>query len=157
MLLRQEDCSLAIWLNQLLSQVISPRPASTSTVNTRRSTTPRGKTASTSRTTTLPLQPQPPITPTVFISKRQPTVARSEHQASVVNPWLGADTWSSTRKLMRGNESLSSVEGTLSRGKRDQDLEGLQTLSERRNLHVYLEQKAEWAVQGECQAQKKTI
>ena len=156
-LLRQEDCSLAIWLNQLLPQVISPRPASTSTVNTLRSTTPRGKTASTSRTTTLPLQPQPPITPTVFISKRQPTVARSEHQASVVNPWLGADTWSSTRKLMRGNESLSSVEGTLSRGKRDQDLEGLQTLSERRNLHVYLEQKAEWAVQGECQAQKKTI
>ena len=58
---------------------------------------------------------------------------------------------------MRGNESLSSVEGTLSRGKRDQYLEGLQTLSERKNLHVYLEQKAEWAVQGECQAQKKTI
>ena len=79
-LLRQEDCSLAIRLNQVLPQVISPRPASTSTVNTRRSTTPRGETASTSRTTTLPLQPQPPITPTVFISKRQPAVARSEHQ-----------------------------------------------------------------------------
>ena len=55
------------------------------------------------------------------------------------------------------NESLSSVEGTLSRGTRDQDLEGLQTLSERTNLRVYLEQKAEWSVQGECQAQKKTI
>ena len=38
-LLRQEDCCLAIWLIQLLSQVMSPRPASTSAVSTRRSTT----------------------------------------------------------------------------------------------------------------------
>ena len=43
---------------------------------------------------------------------------RSPQQASpsVVNPWLGADMWS------------------------DRDLEIVQTLSERRNLHVYLEQ-----------------
>ena len=40
---------------------------------------------------------------------------------------------------MRGNESISSVVGTLSRGKRDRELESVQTLSERRNLHVYLE------------------
>ena len=53
MLLRQEDCCLAIWLNALLSQVLSPRPASTSAAGTRRSTTPRGGTASTSRTMTL--------------------------------------------------------------------------------------------------------
>ena len=31
----------------------------------------------------------------------------------------------------------------------------MQTLSERRNLHVYLEQKAESAVQGECAAQRR--
>ena len=58
---------------------------------------------------------------------------------------------------MRGNESFSSVEGTLPRGRRDRDLESVQTLSERRILHVYLEQKAELAVQGECAAQKRFI
>ena len=39
--------------------------------------------------------------------------------ASVVNPWLSADMWSSTRKPVRGNASIASVEGTLSRGKRE--------------------------------------
>ena len=34
-------------------------------------------------------------------------------------------------------------------------MESAQTLSERRKLHVYLEQKAELAVQGECAAQKR--
>ena len=33
--------------------------------------------------------------------------------------------------------------------------ESAQTLSERRNHHAYLEQKAELAVQGECAAQKR--
>ena len=37
--LRQEGCCLAAWLNHLFSQVISPRPASTSAVSARRSTT----------------------------------------------------------------------------------------------------------------------
>ena len=65
---------------------------------------------------------------------------------------------------MRGNASIASVEGTLSRGKRDRDLECAQTLSERQKLHVYcvkgeismptLKRKAELAVQGECAAQK---
>ena len=73
--------------------------------------------------------------------------------ASVVNPWLGADTWSSTRKLVRGNESLSSVEGTLSRGKKEIKIWKVCKL-ERKNVHVYLEQKAGSAVQGECAAQK---
>ena len=59
------------------------------------------------------------------------------------------------RKLVRGNESISSVGGTLSRGKRDRDLESVQTLSERSNLQGYLEQKTELAVQGECAAQKR--
>ena len=56
---------------------------------------------------------------------------------------------------MRGLDSISNVEGTLSRGKRDRDLDSVQTLSERRNLHVYLEQKAELTVQGDCAAQKR--
>ena len=56
---------------------------------------------------------------------------------------------------MRGKVSVSSVEGTTSAGKRDRNLESAQTLSERRNLHVHLEQKAELAVQGECAAQKR--
>ena len=59
-ILRQKDCGLAIWLNQLLSHFLSPRPASTSAVSTSRSSAPRGETASTLRTTTLPPQPQPP-------------------------------------------------------------------------------------------------
>ena len=56
---------------------------------------------------------------------------------------------------MRGNALNASVEGTLSRGKRDRDLESAQTLSERQHLHVYLEQKAELADQGECVAQRR--
>ena len=56
---------------------------------------------------------------------------------------------------MRGNESIASVAGTLSRRKRDQDLESAQTLSERRNVHVYLERKAELAFERECAAQKR--
>ena len=56
---------------------------------------------------------------------------------------------------MRGNESIAGVEGTLSRGKRDRDLVRVQTLSERTNLHVYLEQKADLAVQGGCTAQRR--
>ena len=56
---------------------------------------------------------------------------------------------------MRGNESLSSVEGTLSRGKRDRDLASVQTMSERQILHAHLEQKTDLAVRGECVAQKR--
>ena len=56
---------------------------------------------------------------------------------------------------MRGNESIASVEDSVPRGKRDRDLDSAQTLSERANLHVYLEQKAESAVRGECAAQKR--
>ena len=81
---------------------------------------------------------------------QQQQVAASGSQqpasSSVTNPWLSADLWG-TRKLVRGNEAISSVEGTLSRGKGDRDLESVQTLFEMRNLHVYLE-KAELAVQG---------
>ena len=67
---------------------------------------------------------------------------------------VSADFWGA-RKLVRGNESFSSVEGTLSRGKGDRDLESVPTLSERRNLHAYREKKAVLAFQEECAAQKR--
>ena len=57
---------------------------------------------------------------------------------------------------MQGNESISSVERDFVERKRDRDSESVQTLSKSRNLHVYLEQKAELAVEGECAAQKKS-
>ena len=56
---------------------------------------------------------------------------------------------------MRGGASNASVEGMLSRGKRDRDFESVQTLSERQNLHVYLKHKAEMAVRGGCAAQRR--
>ena len=56
---------------------------------------------------------------------------------------------------MRGIESFSSVERSLSKGKRDQDLESVQILPERRNLHAYLEKTAKLAFRGECAAQKR--
>ena len=56
---------------------------------------------------------------------------------------------------MRGNESFPNVERSLLKGKRDRDLETVQTLSVRRNLHTYLEKKAALAFQGECAAQTR--
>ena len=50
---------------------------------------------------------------------------------------------------------MQVLKGTLSRGKRGRDLESAQTLSEKRNLHVYLEHKAELAVQGESAAHRR--
>ena len=50
---------------------------------------------------------------------------------------------------MRGDESIASVEGTLSRRKRDRDLDSVQASSERRHLHDYLERKAESAVRAQ--------
>ena len=43
----------------------------------------------------------------------------------------------------------------LSRGKRDRDKDSAKSQSERHSLHVYLEQKAELAVHGECSAQRR--
>ena len=79
LLLRLKKDSLAIWLHHFLTQVRSPSLVSTSAVSTRLSITARGETASTSRMA-LPPQPQLPRTSTVFISKRQPSVARSMYQ-----------------------------------------------------------------------------
>ena len=113
---------------------------------------PRGETASTSRMT-LPPQSQPLRTPTVFISKRQPAEARSPSvPASVVNPWLGADMWSSTRKLVRGTTSSASVDGLCREEKEIEIWKVYKLCLKRRILHVYLEQKAELAVQGEMRS-----
>ena len=109
---------------------------------------------STRRSTTLEekqLQHRHDLTTTVAASENshrlhQQTAASGGQQqvpASAVNPWLGADTRSSTWKLLRGDESIASVEGTWSRGKRDRYLESVKTLSERQQLHVYVEQTAE--------------
>ena len=46
-------------------------------------------------------------------------------------------------------------EETYSKGTRDRDLESVRTLSERKDLHVYLEQKADLAVRQECAAQRR--
>ena len=58
---------------------------------------------------------------------------------------------------MRGNELISRVEGILSRGQRDRDLESAQTLSESRKLHAYLDKKAEPAFQGDCVAHQEHV
>ena len=142
--LRQQGCSLAIWLNHLFTQVMSPSPASTSAVSTRRSITPRGETASTSRMTFFHHSPSlRELRP--FYKQAAASGSPQLVPASEVNQWVSADMWFRTWKLVRGNSSNASVEGTLSRGKRDRDWD-VQTLSQRRNLHVYLEQKAELAV-----------
>ena len=77
--LRQEGCCLAIWPTPLLIQVMSPRPASTSAVSTRRSTTHRGETAPTSRMA-LPPQSQPPKTPMVFVETSHNTQHNNTQQ-----------------------------------------------------------------------------
>ena len=43
----------------------------------------------------------------------------------------------------------------MSRRQRDRDLNSAKTLSDRRNLHQFLDWKAESAVQGEVEAQKR--
>ena len=48
-----------------------------------------------------------------------------------------------------------SVEETFPKGKTDRDLESVQTPSERQNLHVYLEQRADLAVREECAALRR--
>ena len=56
---------------------------------------------------------------------------------------------------MRGNESIASVEGTLSRGKRDRDSNVVQTPKDRQHLHKLLERKAVLAARGEKSVQKR--
>ena len=69
-----------------------------------------------------------------------------------------AEMWSArSRKLLRSDVSnITHVEETYSKGKRDRDLESVRTLSGRKVLHVYLEQKADLAVRHECAAQRRS-
>ena len=80
----------------------------------------------------------------------------SQQQASpsVVSPWLSADLGAPGNwcEVMSPFQVLRRL---CREGKRDRDLESVQSLYERRNRHVYFEQKAELAVQGECAAQKR--
>ena len=71
--------------------------------------------------------------------------------ASEVNPWLSADMWSRTRNLVRGNASIASVEGALSRGKRDRDMESVQTLSEGKIYVSTWSKKLNWLFQENAQ------
>ena len=67
---------------------------------------------------------------------------RCDDSRSVANTWLSADMCASIGKPVRGNESISTVERMLSRGKRDRGLDSVKIQSERQSLYVYLEQKA---------------
>ena len=58
-------------------------------------------------------------------------------------------------KLVRGNEFVADVEESVLRRKRDRDLNSVQTLPDRQNLHELLERKAESARRGESAAQKR--
>ena len=146
--LRQEDCCVASgWINSP-HRLWAQHPASTSAVSTRRSSTPRGETASTSRTTTLPPQSRPPRTPTVFSSKRQPVVACSMYQqvweTHGFAPTCGPAPWN----LCEVISQLQVLKGLCPKEK---EIE----IWNVRRLCLNLEQKAETAVQGECAAQKR--
>ena len=56
---------------------------------------------------------------------------------------------------MRGTEFVASVEVSVSREKRDQDVYSARTLKDRQHLYDYLERTAELAVRGESAAQKR--
>ena len=79
---------------------------------------------------------------------------RCDDPRSVATPCLNADVWKH-RETVACNEPISSVERMLSRGKRDRDLDSVKIQSDRHSLYVYLEQKADLAVQGEYSAQRR--
>ena len=106
---------MAIWLNHLLQKGMSRRPASTSAVSTRRSITPPGGTASTSRMTSPPQSPRP-------LTVHQQAAASGSSQfvpTSEVNAWLHAEPWSArSRKLLRSDVSnITHVEERIQKGK----------------------------------------
>ena len=67
-----------------------------------------------------------------------------------------ANSFSSTRKLVADHETVVSEEESVSRAKRHRDLNFVQTLKDRQNLHKFLERKAEFAVRGEKLAQQRS-
>ena len=58
---------------------------------------------------------------------------------------------------MRGNNVVASAEEEMSRANRGEDLNSVQTLSDRTSLYEFLEQKAGSADQGENSAPKRPI
>ena len=66
-----------------------------------------------------------------------------------------ASSFSSTRKLVADHETVVSVDESRLSGKRDRDLNVVQTLKDRQNLDKFLERKAELVVRGEKSAQKR--
>ena len=52
------------------------------------------------------------------------------------------------------HETVVSVEESVSRGERNRDLNVVQTLKDRQNLHNFLERKAELAFEEESQLRK---
>ena len=68
-----------------------------------------------------------------------------------------SSSFSSVWKQMRGNNVVASAEEEMSRAKRGEDLNSVQTLSDRQSLHEFLERKAESAAQGENSAPKRPI
>ena len=141
---------------------MSPSSASTSAASLRRSTFRPEKAASTWRMTRQsPLQRvltslniQPPST---FRSEQQPALGStfptwlklgsSSTRKLVVDCDSVASSLSSTRKVVADHETVVSVEESVSRGKRDRDLNVVQTLKDRHSVHKFLERKAELAVQ----------
>ena len=73
------------------------------------------------------------------------------------------DLFSSIGKRVRGVESFSNVERSLSKGKRNRELESAQLsqmdkekiLSEKKRLHEFFEKEAERALQGQFAAQTR--
>ena len=129
---------------------MSPRLASTSAVSTLRLSFPQEGTASTLRITSL-AQSQRARTPTVFRSKRQPAVAHnSSQQVKVILGLAPTRGWVAAVMC----QTSPMLKKRIRKGKRDRDLESVRTLSEKKDLHVYFEQKADLAVPGECAAQK---
>ena len=149
-----EDCCLATWLNQLLSQVLSPRRYIDVSSEHTPINYPSKRNSFNIETDDLPTTVAASENSDGFPQRAAASGSSQYVPASEVNSWPGADMWPSTRKLVRGNDSISSVEGTLSRGRRDRDLESAQTLSERRNLHVTGSRKLNWLFKENTQLRK---
>ena len=96
MRLRYKEVGLATWPNHFLILVMSPTPASTYIENN-------------------------DLTTTVAASENSDVF--QQQAAASGSPQQVPASVASTRKLVRGNESISRVDGTLSRGNRKQKAE----------------------------------
>ena len=83
--------------------------------------------------------------------QQQATASGSQQQASssVRKSWLNADLWG-TRKLVRGNESISSVEVTFCREEREIEIWKVCKLCLKREISMPTLKRTELVFQGEC-------